>query len=677
MPNKKYVIKSGDILSIIAQKNNVTLGELLQENPFLISNGRSPNNIYPGEIILIPNRKFSPAVNPCNSINSCKENFENEKDNFENENNTNINTGLNFKLDFGSKNGQLKIEAIANHQHLDELPYSSHHIYKMPEMQPQGQLDLFISGKKYPLIKDLGLLGAKKTEDIYIYIGSPGEAHTSSKKEWKTNPYDLHSKESTQDINSEIVVVIESQDALPQGIKKETHNVDSIGDRTLTWLVAQLCGSNLPPLLLDLGKMGGEASKRRFLKDLFFKGKFNIKVHPNTGKTLITFKGYPGLRTYLNAPNYSSINPKVNMVSAYADLAVGTKAGIGRAIKGTTKGNFIAFFIVGAVDIWEYLASEDDGKMLTDLLVDLGVDFAKVMTAGYAGLLAGAAVVATAAAIGVSAPVWLVVGATLGVGLLVGIGLDWLDDRLGLTATLKESARNFVKFWDDSNFDIALESGVTQFRKVWSALSYPEAKIFQLREAIKNAPKQLSGYRPSPASQSELIGAIILDVMQQHHDIRIVKKALVDTEANFIEVYEGTPEKFERWALKTFTGRSIENLGIGLAHMAPLTVYDLVDNGYLRKETNWANDNLDISIKWLNNEERVPVLVGARLARISQFWYNQSVGEIDISKRQDILSSLYYVGLATRRGVHGNPEANSDGIRIVSLIPKVKSLLGI
>lgn len=47
---KKYTVKSGDALSGIAKKNNLTLDALLKANPQI----KNPNDIYPGEVIMIP-----------------------------------------------------------------------------------------------------------------------------------------------------------------------------------------------------------------------------------------------------------------------------------------------------------------------------------------------------------------------------------------------------------------------------------------------------------------------------------------------------------------------------------------------------------------------------------------------------------------------------------------------
>lgn len=62
--NKTHIVLSGESLSIIANKYEITLIELLTENPKFTQNGRSPNLIYPGESVNIPStKKFSKAVN--------------------------------------------------------------------------------------------------------------------------------------------------------------------------------------------------------------------------------------------------------------------------------------------------------------------------------------------------------------------------------------------------------------------------------------------------------------------------------------------------------------------------------------------------------------------------------------------------------------------------------------
>lgn len=585
--------------------------------------------------------------------------------------------GINFRCDLPSSGPAIKVNANG---FIDrEIPFNENFLYSTNDKTVSGPLEIAIGASRKKLCPDMSVLKVQKPEDLFIYMGSEGalQNRTVSDLRWQSTPQTFSEARDTsavinEDTQSETVVVLEAKTAPAVHVPEGTYSTESAGDSLLKWIITEMLGTNIPPLMKDLTEMGSVQAKRQFLSDLFFKGTFVIKVNPSNGSRYIIFKGYAGLRTHMNAPRYLTSNAKVSIISMYADMASGTKAGTSSAVKSATKGNVVAFVIVGSLDVAEYIFNPDKGKMLSDLMVDLGIDFGKVMLSGYAGLLSGAAVVAIAGAMSVSAPVWVVIGVAVGVSIAVGFGLDALDNQFGFTSGIKNSIKTFYR---DMHIDQALEQSVAVFRSTWSSLSMPCWKIYELRKVILSAPKQLSGFRPSKASTPELIAAIMLDVMQEHSDLRIIKKTLLDTEAKFIEVYEGSAESSERWLFTTFTGKTIEKTGIGLGHMSAETVYDLVDNNYLRHDKALVNDRLDVALSWLNDERRVPVLVGARLARISQYWYSKSNGTVDISDKPEILASLYYTGLASSKGVHGKSQPNEAGIRIKNLIPTVKLLL--
>jgi len=66
-----YTTQKGDTLFAIAQNHNVTIGELVNINPKLTTNGRNIDLIYSGEIIKIPNSIFSPTLNPLEPKINC------------------------------------------------------------------------------------------------------------------------------------------------------------------------------------------------------------------------------------------------------------------------------------------------------------------------------------------------------------------------------------------------------------------------------------------------------------------------------------------------------------------------------------------------------------------------------------------------------------------------------
>lgn len=53
---KVYKVRQGDTLWEIAQRTGTTVDEIVQLNPFLTQRGRTPDIIYPGEIVVLPDR---------------------------------------------------------------------------------------------------------------------------------------------------------------------------------------------------------------------------------------------------------------------------------------------------------------------------------------------------------------------------------------------------------------------------------------------------------------------------------------------------------------------------------------------------------------------------------------------------------------------------------------------
>ncbi|MBU2511437.1 hypothetical protein KJ966_08860 [bacterium] len=268
---------------------------------------------------------------------------------------------------------------------------------------------------------------------LYNYTSSNGDGFQSD-----ANSDALKiSFENPTDDYQEKVFFIQSTETLVSILSEGTHHLDHLTDDAVEFLSKAMRGSNLPPILLEVFKAGAITENRKFLKEMLFNGKLNVRIDPITGKTLITFKGSHWLRKHMTNRWYLSHRPEVSVISVYADLASRSKSGVWKGVKSGFKSNAMAFIIVGAIDIFEYVACEDEGKVITDLLVDLGVDFVKVMVAGFMGFIAGAAVILLAA----SAPVWAVVAAGIAVGIAVGVGLDLIDDEAEISKTLKEKMR--------------------------------------------------------------------------------------------------------------------------------------------------------------------------------------------------------------------------------------------
>lgn len=182
-----------------------------------------------------------------------------------------------------------------------------------------------------------------------------------------------------------------------------------------------------------------QKDNRQFLYDtvlspLFKKGdkvRFYIKKS-KTGKNLIIFKGYSGLRKYLNFTRISSGNSKVGMLTTAVDIASSQnkKAMVKTGVKSTAKATGIGFILVAGFDIAEWLTTDEPFDNWSDLFVTLGIDLVKTGISTAASVVVGTAVAIAAGATTVAAaPVALVVGAGISVGLLVSFGLEWADKK--------------------------------------------------------------------------------------------------------------------------------------------------------------------------------------------------------------------------------------------------------
>ncbi|TNE63933.1 hypothetical protein [Celeribacter ethanolicus] len=133
----------------------------------------------------------------------------------------------------------------------------------------------------------------------------------------------------------------------------------------------------------------------------------------------------------------------MSYISSYADVMsarAGGGTGAASAARSAAKGNFIGFIIAASFDVSDFVQSEDPEKNWGDLLGALGVTFAKVWAAGFAGVMIAGAIAASAAA----APVILVVGIGLGVSIVVGVLLDKIDQWLAVKERASRIGRVFA-----------------------------------------------------------------------------------------------------------------------------------------------------------------------------------------------------------------------------------------
>ncbi|HLV33140.1 MAG TPA: hypothetical protein VKY57_16350, partial [Chitinispirillaceae bacterium] len=185
------------------------------------------------------------------------------------------------------------------------------------------------------------------------------------------------------------------------------------------------------------GGIGGVVNNFDLLKDFFPGQKFYLKKY--NGKYFVVFKGIAGTRTTFKGTKYVLKNPKVMALSAAKSPAAGTGAAL-KGLKPALKGNIITVIVIGVVDLvaWHNGMLSDDGKFISDFIVEFGMDITKTavstITAGFiVGLSCVFAMIAGVPAL----PVVVVVGAGIVLSVIVGLTLDYLDDKRGYTIKLR------------------------------------------------------------------------------------------------------------------------------------------------------------------------------------------------------------------------------------------------
>ena len=171
-------------------------------------------------------------------------------------------------------------------------------------------------------------------------------------------------------------------------------------------------------------------------------GKYYYKVIK--GKRYIIFKGYAGLRRSLTLPRYLADDLRI------INMMIGTKG----LAQSAAKGGAITFVLVAAVEVVEYILSDDE--LLSDLGVDRFTGLTKTAIASAVGFAAGAAVAAVAST--AVAPI----AAGILVGVAVGLLLDYADQKLGLTDAMRAAAREAVK---------NVQSDIQKAKRTWDFLN--------------------------------------------------------------------------------------------------------------------------------------------------------------------------------------------------------------
>ncbi|MFP2517088.1 hypothetical protein [Buttiauxella agrestis] len=138
------------------------------------------------------------------------------------------------------------------------------------------------------------------------------------------------------------------------------------------------------------------------------------------GTDYIKLTGYPALRRILNGTRYSLRNPQI------LEMGIGIR-GLGTSIVKGTKFCICCSLAWRAVEL--IFKSNYD---LVDFLVDVTMDVAKIIVSSVAvGVVGGIFVL-------LGAPVIITTFVVIGLGIILNAGLNILDDKVGLSVSLKE-----------------------------------------------------------------------------------------------------------------------------------------------------------------------------------------------------------------------------------------------
>lgn len=141
------------------------------------------------------------------------------------------------------------------------------------------------------------------------------------------------------------------------------------------------------------------------------------------GTDYIKLTGYPALRRVLNGTRYSLRNPQI------LEMGIGIR-GLGSSIVKGTKFCICCSLAWRAVEL--IFKSNYD---LVDFLVDVTMDVAKIIVSNVVVGVAGGVFVL------LGAPVIITTFIVIGVGVILNAGLNILDDKVGLSVSLKEKIR--------------------------------------------------------------------------------------------------------------------------------------------------------------------------------------------------------------------------------------------
>lgn len=316
--------------------------------------------------------------------------------------------------------------------------------------QTRGALELQVGSRRHTIVSDLGVFNRSRAEEVGIAVGMFEQAQGASPAQVQPNSSSIGASEDVYNVAPDAAIAAM---APSQGVV----DLDTADEYTLRWMAISiastlgmidnasglqalsnatgggvdftLTGTNTVPLMVELTDLLRRGENRAFLRDVFKSGT-KARIWTNSaGNVMVSFRGYAGLRSFLNAPSYLATNARVSVIST-AIKNSGNWAGTLRSVGGRIP--VISYVIVGSIDVAQWLAQPAAERDFTDLMATLFVDISVLAIATIAGAF-GAAV-----AISLTAPVWLVVAAGLGAAVGIGIALDIVNSQFQITQFIKD-----------------------------------------------------------------------------------------------------------------------------------------------------------------------------------------------------------------------------------------------
>lgn len=238
--------------------------------------------------------------------------------------------------------------------------------------------------------------------------------------------------------NSMVMTEVPADVVEGAGLTEGAHELKNVYDRKD--FIKSLCNNAIG------GGGGSVVNNFDLIRDFFPGERFYLKKY--NGKCFVVFKGVAGTRTTFKGTKYALKNPKVMALS----VAKGPASGAGAAVSGIKsglKGNVLTVVVVGVVDLvaWHNGMLSDDGKFISDFIVEFGVDIFKAgISAIVAGAIVGFGCILAIKLFSVAAlPVVVVVGGGILLSVCVGMFLDYIDETGGYSAGFRNRGNEVEK----------------------------------------------------------------------------------------------------------------------------------------------------------------------------------------------------------------------------------------